>query len=103
MDTIWLLVIVIFIAILAFLTLKDDNEFLAGLAAFIAVIMLIAIISISGSEKEKAIMKKDIEDKGIEKVVIDLYASDLNVKKIAGEVDLTTKEVYKILRDNDIQ
>ena len=103
MDIIWLLIVGIFIAILAFLVLKDISSGLAGLAAFIAVTMLIAIISINGSEKEKAIMKKDIEDKGIENVVIDLYASDLNVKKIAGEVDLTTKEVYKILRDNDIQ
>lgn len=47
-------------------------------------------------------MKKDIEDKGIENVVIDLYAYDINVKKIADKVGLTSKEVYKILKDNDI-
>ena len=99
MDIIWLLIVGIFIAVLASLVLKDISD---GLAAFIAVIMLIAIISISGSEKEKAIMKKDIEDKGIENVVIDLYAYDINVKKIADKVGLTSKEVYKILKDNDI-
>lgn len=59
MDIIWLLIVGIFIAVLAFLVLKDISSGLAGLAAFIAVIMLIAIISISGSEREKAIMKKD--------------------------------------------
>lgn len=102
MDIIWLLIVGIFIAVLAFLVLKDISSGLAGLAAFIAVIMLIAIISISGSEREKVIMKKDIEDKGIENVVIDLYAYDINVKKIADKVGLTSKEVYKILKDNDI-
>lgn len=102
MDIIWLLIVGIFIAVLASLVLKDISDGLAGLAAFIAVIMLIAIISISGSEKEKAIMKKDIEDKGIENVVIDLYAYDINVKEIADKVGLTSKEVYKILKDNDI-
>ena len=103
MDTIWLLVIVIFIAILAFLTLKDDNEFLAGLSAVIAFIALIAILFIIDGNNERNMIKKKINEQGLDTVVIDLYASDLNVKKIAGKVDLTTKEGYKILRDNDIQ
>lgn len=103
MDTIWLLVIVIFIAILAFLTLKDDNEFLAGLSAVIAFVALIAILFIIDGNNERNMIKKKINEQGLDTVVIDLYANDLNVKKIADKVDLTTKEVYKILRDNDIQ
>ena len=103
MDTIWLLAIGVFIAMLAFLVLKDSNEIAAGLAAFIAFIMLMAIFLISSDNSEKAAIKKKINEQGLDTVVIDLYASDLNVKKIADKVDLTTKEVYKILRDNDIQ
>lgn len=102
MDTIWLLAIGVFIAVLAFLVLKDFSDDLAALVLFIAAIMLVAIICISLDNREKTAMKKDIENKGIENVVIDLYASDITVKKIADKVGLTSKEVYKILKDNDI-
>lgn len=99
MDIIWLLIVGIFIAVLAFLVLKDISDGLAGLAAFI---MLVAIAAIGGGKIDKAIMKRKIEDKGIENVVIDLHAYDINVKEIADRVGLTSKEVYKILKDNDI-
>ena len=77
MDIIWLLIVGIFIAVLAFLVLKDISDGLAGLAAFI---MLVAIAAIGGGKIDKAIMKRKIEDKGIENVVIDLHAYDINVK-----------------------
>ena len=103
MDTIWLLVIVIFIAILAFLTLKDVNEFLAWISAVIAFIALMTILVIIDGNNERNTIKKKIAEQGLDTVVIDLYANDLNVKKISDKVNLTPKEVYQILRDNDIQ
>lgn len=51
---------------------------------------------------DKGRLNKLVKQDGLENVVIDLYAEGQHVKDIADSLDLTSKEVYKILKDNDI-
>ena len=66
---------------------------------FIAVMLLILV---GFMKLDKGRLNKSVEQNGLENVVIDLYAEGQYVKDIADSLDLTSKEVYKILKDNDI-
>ena len=67
---------------------------------FIAIILLILFGSL---KLDKSRLNELVKQNGLENVVIDLYAEGQPVKDIADSLDLTSKEVYKILKDNDIQ
>ena len=43
-----------------------------------------------------------VEEKGLDNAVIELYAGDVSVLKIAKLTNKTPREIYKILQNNDI-
>lgn len=93
-----LLIIAFLVAYLAIIVANSATSVLQVIP-FIAVILLILV---GFMKLDKGRLNKSVEQNGLENVVIDLYASDVTVKKIAESLDLTSKEVYKILKDNDI-
>ena len=93
-----LLIIAFLVAYLAIIVANSATSMLQVIP-FIAVILLILV---GFMKLDKGRLNKLVKQDGLENVVIDLYAYDINVKKIADKVGLTSKEVYKILKDNDI-
>lgn len=81
------------------ITVASSATSMLQVISFIAVMLLILVGFV---KLDKGRLNKSVEQNGLENVVIDLYASDVTVKKIAESLDLTSKEVYKILKDNDI-
>lgn len=81
------------------ITVASSATSMLQVIPFIAVMLLILVGFV---KLDKGRLNKSVEQNGLENVVIDLYASDVTVKKIAESLDLTSKEVYKILKDNDI-
>ena len=74
-----------------------------------AVIFSIVIYLCIAMTVMRSIIKNDsaqieslVKEKCLGNVVIELYAGDVSVLKIAKLTDKTSKEIYKILRDNNI-
>lgn len=66
-------------------------------------IVIGALLCLGVMKLDRSRLLASVEQKGLDTVVIDLYAEERPVKDIADSLDLTSKEVYKILRDNDIR
>ena len=53
-------------------------------------------------KNDSAQVESLVEEKGLDNAVIELYAGDVSVLKIAKLTDKTPREIYKILHNNDI-
>lgn len=93
-----LLIIAFLVAYLAIIVANSATSVLQVIP-FIAIILLILFGSL---KLDKSRLNELVKQDGLENVVIDLYAEGQHVKDIADSLDLTSKEVYKILKDNDI-
>lgn len=93
-----LLIIAFLVAYLA-ITVASSATSMLQVIPFIAVILLILV---GFMKLDKGRLNELVKQDGLENVVIDLYTEGQHVKDIADSLDLTSKEVYKILKDNDI-
>ena len=82
-----------------------SDSIVVQIAAVFSIVMYLCIamtVMCSIIKNDSAQIESLVEEKGLDNAVIELYAGDVSVLKIAELTDKTPKEIYKILRDNDI-
>lgn len=97
--------ILLVIAAVAVTVIIISDSIVVQMAAIFSIVMYLCItmtIMCSIIKNDNTQLEPLVKEKGLDNAVIELYAGDVSVLKIAELTDKTPKEIYKILRDNDI-
>ena len=98
------LILLVIVAVAMTVMIISDS-IVVQIAAVFSIVMYLCItmtIMCSIIKNDNTQLESLVKEKGLDNAVIELYAGDVSVLKIAELTDKTPKEIYKILRDNDI-
>lgn len=100
----WLAVIAMIIIAIIFIIVGDSclslvPTIMGSILLVSALMLLECCIHIQIEENN---IKTMLAGQGLDSTVIELYAGNMSVLKIANLVDKTPREIYDILKDNDI-
>ena len=98
------LILLVIVAVAMTVMIISDSIVVQIAAVFSIVIYLCITMTIMCSiiKNDNTQLESLVKEKGLDNAVIELYAGDVSVLKIAELTDKTPREIYKILRDNDI-
>ena len=100
-----LFLILLVIVVITMIVIISSDSIAAQMAAMFSIVIYLCVamtVMCSIIKNDSAQIESLVEEKGLDNAVIELYAGDVSVLKIAELTDKTPKEIYKILRDNDI-
>lgn len=100
----WLAVIAMIIIAIIFIVVGDSclslvTIIIGGILLLSSLMFLLHGVSIQSEESK---VKTMLAGQGLDDTVIELYAGNISVLKIANLVDKTPREIYRILKDNEI-
>lgn len=100
-----LFLILLVIVVITTIVIISSDSIAAQMAAMFSIVIYLCIamtVMCSIIKNDSAQIESLVEEKGLDNAVIELYAGDVSVLKIAKLTDKTPREIYKILRDNNI-
>ena len=97
--------ILLVIAAVAVTVIIISDSIAAQMAAMLSIVIYLCIamtVMCSIIKNDNTQLESLVKEKGLDNAVIELYAGDVSVLKIAELTDKTPREIYKILRDSNI-
>lgn len=100
-----LFLILLVTVVIAMIVIIISDSIAVQMAALFGIVIYLCItmtVMCSIIKNDSAQIESLVEEKGLDNAVIELYAGDVSVLKIAKLTDKTPREIYKILQNNDI-